>query len=58
MEYNVVTCQTYMDTPISAVDKLEKQVERYIIWGYKPIGGVCVTVWNGLYYAYQAMIKE
>lgn len=58
MEYKIVTCQFYRDTPISATDELEKQVERYIRFGYKPIGGVCVTVWNGLYYAYQAMIKE
>lgn len=42
-----------------ALTKLEKQVDKYIKEGFKPLGGVsiCATFRN-LEYAAQAMIKE
>lgn len=38
--------------------RLENEVNRYIENGWKPQGGVGITVMNGMYVFYQAMVKE
>ena len=38
--------------------KLNEKVEVYINEGYKPIGSIQVIYENGIYSAFQAMIKE
>lgn len=42
----------------SADIRLEDEVNRHIENGWKPQGGVGITLMNGRYVLYQAMIKE
>lgn len=60
MDYKVAVSNVYAaDSEEKATQDLEKRVKSLIEKGYKPIGGVCVTVSQyDLCYAYQAMLKE
>ncbi len=62
MKYRVVvTTMTEKYLP-DAIEKVEQEVNRLIMEGYEPLGGISLTVveagYSSLYNAAQAMIKK
>lgn len=54
-----ITLYEYEDGIGTVLANLEKQVNKHIEFGFKPLGGVCIsTAYNDFSYAAQAMIKE
>lgn len=58
MEYKIIT--SYDDACLSnATDRLEKEVEKFIKDGWKPLGGIAITQSKSNFIEVaQAMIKE
>jgi hypothetical protein len=54
MKYKILYGGAIIANPIKMIERLEKEVVKYIENGWKPMGGI--TSWDGV--LYQAMIRE